>query len=108
MHQTTLRFSEDLWDLIAVEARRLNVSVAQYVREAALTRVAYDAGRRGDRLFEAALRRAGAAPAELRQADVASEDRAQASRLYWAKAELAREPSEDPVSRERPARGDEG
>jgi len=51
MHQTTLRFPEDLWRFLEVEARGLGVSVAQYVREAALARAAYDAGRRGEALF---------------------------------------------------------
>ena len=51
MHQTTLRFPEDLWRFLEDEARSLGVSVAQYVREAALARVAYDAGRRGQPLF---------------------------------------------------------
>lgn len=51
MHQTTLRFPEDLWEFLEQEAKSLGVSVAQYVREAALARAAYDAGRRGDHLF---------------------------------------------------------
>ena len=48
MHQTTLRFPEDLWRFLEHEAKALGISVAQYVREAALARVAYDAGSRGD------------------------------------------------------------
>src|SRR5881275_91566 len=51
MHQTTLRFPEDLWRFLEGEAKSLGVSVAQYVREAALARAAYDAGRRGEPLF---------------------------------------------------------
>jgi hypothetical protein len=48
MHQTTVRFGEDLWEALEVEAERLGVSVAQYVRDAALRRLSYDAGRRDE------------------------------------------------------------
>jgi hypothetical protein len=54
MHQTTVRFGPDLWSEIEVEARRVGVSVAQYVRDAALMRVAYTRGRDGDPHYEAA------------------------------------------------------
>jgi hypothetical protein len=59
MHQTTLRFSPETWEALQVESYRAGVSVAQYVREAALLRVAYAAGRRGDPELEAAMRAAG-------------------------------------------------
>jgi len=55
MHQTTVRFGPDLWDELVVEAARAGVSVAQYVRDAALMRVAYTRGRDGDPHYEAAL-----------------------------------------------------
>jgi hypothetical protein len=55
MHQTTVRFGPDLWQELATEAKRAGVSVAQYVRDAALMRVAYTRGRDGDPYFEAAL-----------------------------------------------------
>jgi hypothetical protein len=48
MHQTTVRFGSDLWAALEEESRAVGVSVAQYVREAALARLAYTAGRRGD------------------------------------------------------------
>lgn len=48
MHQTTVRFGPDLWDEIEHEAARAGVSVAQYVRDAALMRVSYTRGREGD------------------------------------------------------------
>lgn len=54
MHQTTVRFSADLWAALEAEARRLGVSVAHYVREAALARLMYTSGRRGDRSAAAA------------------------------------------------------
>jgi hypothetical protein len=55
MHQTTVRFGADLWEALEAECARLGVSVAQYLREAALTRLVYAAGRRGDDEFELAL-----------------------------------------------------
>jgi len=54
MHQTTVRFGPDLWGEIEVEAERAGVSVAQYVRDSALMRVAYTRGRDGDVYYEAA------------------------------------------------------
>jgi hypothetical protein len=48
MHQTTVRFGPDLWEEIEVEAARGDVSVAQFVRDAALIRVAYTRGRDDD------------------------------------------------------------
>ena len=43
MHQTTVRFGRDLWEVLEQEAERLGVSAAQYVRDATLTRLAYAA-----------------------------------------------------------------
>jgi predicted DNA-binding ribbon-helix-helix protein len=55
MHQTTLRFTPELWSALEDEAAKSGVSVAQYVREAALARLAYGAGRRRDAAFDSAL-----------------------------------------------------
>lgn len=44
MRATTIRFTPELWTLLQREATREGVSVAQYVRDAALFRVAYSAG----------------------------------------------------------------
>jgi hypothetical protein len=133
MRQTTLRFGEDLWQLIESEAERLGLSNAQYVREAALARAAYDTGRRGDRLFEIALERAGAAPLEgtpqlaenspealerhsgpqrfeeaVREASIRSEDRILSSKAVWAQAELARERARELRSKAGHMRGGRG
>jgi hypothetical protein len=48
MKATTVRFGEDLWAMLEREARELGVSTAQFVREAAIMRVAMLAGTRGD------------------------------------------------------------
>jgi hypothetical protein len=48
MRATTVRFGGDLWEMLEREASRTGVSIAQYVRESALARLAYAAGRRGD------------------------------------------------------------
>lgn len=45
MHQTTVRFGQDLWEVLEREAERLGVSAAQYIRDATLTRLAYAAAR---------------------------------------------------------------
>ena len=59
MHQTTVRFGADLWDALDHECAELGVSVAQFVRESALARLLYVAGRRGDAAYQRALELAG-------------------------------------------------
>ncbi|MHB1468380.1 MAG: hypothetical protein ACYCX7_04405, partial [Solirubrobacteraceae bacterium] len=49
MHQTTVRFASDLWNLLEVESERLGISAAHYVRDAALARLAYEDGSRDGR-----------------------------------------------------------
>jgi hypothetical protein len=44
----TIRVSPDLWALLEEEAERQEISVSQFVRDAALLRVGYLAGARGD------------------------------------------------------------
>src|SRR5689334_1001927 len=48
MHVSTVRFGDDLWEGLEREARREGVSVAQFVRDAALLRIATLAARRGE------------------------------------------------------------
>jgi hypothetical protein len=45
MHQTTLRFGPDLWAALLSQSTRSGVSVAQYVRDAAVARLALAADR---------------------------------------------------------------
>jgi hypothetical protein len=58
MHQTTVRFGSDLWQAMERECARLGVSAAQYLREAALARLAYTGGRAGFPAYELALTKA--------------------------------------------------
>jgi hypothetical protein len=44
MHQTTLRFGPDLWSALEAESERMGVSVAQFVRDAAISRLAFSQG----------------------------------------------------------------
>ena len=53
MRATTVRFSEDLWELLEGEASEQGISAAQFVRDAAIMRLGILSGRRGD--GEAAL-----------------------------------------------------
>jgi GAF domain-containing protein len=48
MRAVTVRFSADVWDLVAREASAQGISAAQFVRDAALWRAATLIGRRGD------------------------------------------------------------
>ncbi len=57
MRATTIRFSDDVWELLEREARRQGVSSAQLIRDAAVMRVAYLAGQRGDDETAAGLAR---------------------------------------------------
>jgi len=48
MRATTVRFSEDLWQLLEDESTLQGISAAQFVRDATIVRLAFLAGRRGD------------------------------------------------------------
>lgn len=56
MRATTVRFSEDLWQLLEREAARDGVSAAQFVRDATLLRIGNLAGRRRDPATQASVR----------------------------------------------------
>ena len=57
MRATTVRFSEDLWNLLEGESKSQGVSAAQFVRDATIMRISYLMGRRGDPDVEATLQR---------------------------------------------------
>jgi hypothetical protein len=85
MHQTTVRFGPDLWEALEEECARLGVSAAQYVRESALARLAFTAGRTGaGAAYETALVAAGAVPLEAADGDVAPADTAPAATVLEA------------------------
>ena len=48
MRATTVRFSDDLWELLEAEASTQGISAAQFVRDATLMRLGTLSGRRGD------------------------------------------------------------
>src|SRR3954464_12091085 len=48
MHQTTLRFGSELWEQLDAAAQRSGISIAQYVREAAVGRLARAAAMQSD------------------------------------------------------------
>jgi hypothetical protein len=58
MRTTTLRIGDELWAMLEAEAERDGVSVSQYVREAALARVAAASGSRSEIPFEQITRSA--------------------------------------------------
>jgi hypothetical protein len=60
MKATLVRFGPDLYEELREEAARSGISIAQYVREAVLARMAYSAGRRGDESYARATREAAA------------------------------------------------
>jgi predicted DNA-binding protein len=60
MKATLVRFGPELYEELREEASRSGVSIAQYVREAVLARMAYSAGRRGDETYASATRAAAA------------------------------------------------
>jgi hypothetical protein len=55
MKATTIRFSEDLWEMLEREAATQEISTAQLIRDAAILRVSALAGRRGDQQLEVSV-----------------------------------------------------
>lgn len=83
MHQTTVRFSEDVWQELETEAAALGISAAQYIREATVARMAYVAGLRGDPERARVLRLVGANDEEIGPelaSAIRAEDRRMATR----------------------------
>jgi hypothetical protein len=87
MHQTTVRFGPDLWEALEVECGRLGVSAAQFLREAAVARLSYTAGRRGEPEYELALVEAGAAPTAVGSSARATRERVTLEEVREASSE---------------------
>jgi hypothetical protein len=102
MHQTTVRFGRDLWEVLEQEAERLGVSAAQYIRDATLARLAYAAASQPEaRASREAFEWAGEAqPVEKPQAPQQAplEERVQAqldsAAALLAQGKLARDKAE--------------
>jgi len=58
MRATVVRFGPELYEEMQAEAAQNGVSVAQFVREAVVARMAYTAGRRNDGEYGRAARQA--------------------------------------------------
>jgi len=63
MHQTTIRFGDDLWLALEAECGRLDISIAQYVRDSALARLAYGVGHDDGHRFASVFDAVGSRPA---------------------------------------------
>jgi hypothetical protein len=105
MHQTTVRFTPDLWEAVEQECEALGISIAQYLREAAITRLAYSAGRREEPVYGGALEESLTAPqvAAARAAALSSTD---SSDAVLAQSRLARERARELRSRAEATRGE--
>jgi hypothetical protein len=68
--QTTIRFSHGLWNLLEREADKAGVSIAEFIREAALARAAHAAGQRGESVLgPLSIGEGGPAPAQDQDQD---------------------------------------
>lgn len=99
MHQTTIRFGADLWGALSRSAEEQGISIAQYVREAAVARMAHEAAVPGTTRPEGELqadtdrrRAARGAHDAARGAEARSASRAQVegSLAVWAQGRQAR------------------
>jgi hypothetical protein len=98
MHQTTVRFGRDLWEVLELEAERLGVSAAQYVRDATLARLAYtaalnDQATASREAFEWA-NEAPPADGKLAQLEERVEAQMQSAAALQAQGKLARDKAE--------------
>jgi hypothetical protein len=90
MHQTTIRFGHELWQELEAAAERGGVSVAQYVREAAIERLVRSdtlgghLDRAGQRLAEVEWSSASAREAS---SALAAQSKLAASRSHQLRAE---------------------
>ena len=104
MHQTTVRFGGELWRELVSEADRCGISVAQYVREAAVARLARSGISRGG---ESAERITASTLRALRDQHVSTLDSSNAvitqSALAQDRARLLRREAETTRQRSRRA-----
>lgn len=88
-HQTTIRFSDELWEAIVVAASALDISAAQYVRD-----------RPGPSSSATAASKAPAKASEVpRKADLAQQaslGHAESTLAPWERARLLREEASGP------------
>jgi hypothetical protein len=89
MHQTTVRFSPELWAMLEDEAARGGISVAHFVRDAALARVAYTAGQRSAQAPEESFEWADPGFTKAGIAKSAGQRQVDASAAVQAQARLA-------------------
>jgi hypothetical protein len=92
MHQTTVRFGRDLWQALEREALAAGVSVAQFVREAAVARLAQNAAERAP-LPPGHL--GSGAEARSRAARADAEEIVLDSAAVWAQSQQARSRSRE-------------
>ncbi len=88
MHQTTVRFSPQLWEMLEREAKRSGVSAAHYIRDSALARLAYAAGKRSNAAEEDAFAWADPSSASALQASSDGEAAVEDSPAVQAHARL--------------------
>jgi hypothetical protein len=99
MHQTTVRFGIDLWRGLEQEASRIGVSTAQYIRDAALARLAFDQGLEQGRVAESGFQwlepdrapQPGELSEQARQRAAQAELEVTSSQAVWAQGRLARD-----------------
>ena len=85
MHQTTIRFSTELWAELEREAAAEGVSAAHYVRDAALARLSYSAG--------LGARKRSPSPSVV--VPERAQDAHEGSAAVWAQAQQARRRAQD-------------
>ena len=92
MHQTTVRFGKDLWHALEREAASAGVSVAQFLRESAVARLAQNAAERALPPQEPYVR---VAEARSRAARAVATESSLDSAAVWNQSELARRRSSE-------------
>lgn len=84
-HQTTIRFSDEMWEALVAAASALDVSAAQYVRDATRAQLERDGSRPGASGQGNKMRR------EVEEARKVSEGHAESTLALWEQGRIARE-----------------